>query len=127
MNLIWLGLGIIVVSVIVFLFSLSEEWGGLGVTAFIFGFLSAIVLIIGLIAIPFERASKTSFIRGVEAIRVQVSQSDNRMVDAALRLKVAEINSELEQGKYWANNPWFSVYWPSEFRNCKPIELPRAK
>jgi len=95
----------------------NVEWAVLSLVA-------GIVLLTVVLCIPLCRACDMGNLRYFEGVRNEVGNVDGGMVDAAMRIKVAQENGDLERMKYWAENPMTNWFHHGDVLKTRPIEIP---
>lgn len=96
------------------------DWDVFGV---IFTIVGACGLLLAVISLPIQRMGIMAGIQRIEAVRasrVMVEGASNFEV-AAWRVKVAEVNADLAEAKYY-NRTLFDIWYPDAIEAVEPIQ-----
>lgn len=101
----------------------SAHWWNSAQLWLLGSFLTGVALAVCLVTIPCQRIEVSAHIQGHEELRtmdnLQSKFSDYELV--AWRQSVAESNTSLAKAKYFARNPWTSVWYPKAVLTVEPI------
>lgn len=124
MNMIYFATALLILAIILFyVFESSWKFDWIAYISMMVGGLSAITLFAFLVMIPLNRASVLAGIQAHEELRIMntlpLELSEYEAV--AWRTQIADSNKALAKAKYYAKNPMYSVWYPREVLNVKPI------
>lgn len=85
---------------------------------------TGIFALIVVLCIPIAWASDIGNLRYFEAFRQEVAQVDGGLVDATMRVRVAQENGDLARMQYWAANPLTSWFHHKDVLTTMPIVIP---
>ncbi len=89
------------------------------------GFIMGALFFIVLLYLPFARMESRSFVnkyRATEQTLLTQRGQSNSIENAALSLKIIEINQELRGNQYWARSKWVNWFYVSEILELTPLQ-----
>ena len=87
--------------------------------------ISGSALLVITIIIPIQRTSVRSYYREYVEVKLSVENlsKTSGYEKAAIYNKVIDINREIEGHKYYAESPWFDIFYDEIIFKMKPIRI----
>lgn len=85
---------------------------------------SIIIFVIMILVMVIQRSSYHSYKDEIESVRqtLKDQRKEGSLENAALTMKVIEVNKELAGYRYWIKNPWTSWFYHPGLLEIEPIK-----
>lgn len=126
MNLLFLFIGILAVFIIFAVTVFKRGYEDLGILFGILSIIPMLGLVISLVMIPVGHTGCSENVERYKALQQTLNTIRAKQLpgyeNATIARDITEFNTDLAGAQYYANNPWFSVFYTDEFRALKPIQ-----